>query len=376
MLSIGFAAFFYLRRHGDEIGFRFAFIAAVFLILAYLTWPNRLDWPSWYDQSYYLAMTKQLSQGYLTTQAFRYGVGYPILAAPFYCMIGNDALFIPNLVAFVGTVYFYYLFFRSITSDLVAKISILFLIFATTLPYHHVIWWSHGIVIFGLALLSYLAVKPVTTSKLLLAGAVTGYAFFTRYIEAALFLPILVYIILKGKKIRGLGLMIIGAIPFIALTFSAQWLVFGDALMSPYAGFSTILNQWLTYWAKETPYHFFLTFLYFPEDIALGIVGMSKVTVLIGTFYLVFAPLGSVLLYRVSEKKGLILGMIASAILIILYSTSFYGFESGTFGQFPSDFRYLLLGYPYMVLFSMVGLVSFLKIGQAKIGQGEKGEDR
>jgi hypothetical protein len=182
LLTVGFAAFFYLKRHSDPIGFRFAFIAAVFLILAYLTWPTRPDWPGWYDQSYYLAMTKQLSQGYLTAQAFRYGLGYPILAVPFYYLIGNDALFIPNLVAFIGSIYFFYLFFRSATSDLVAKVSILFLMFATTLPYHHVIWWGHGIVIFGLAVLSYLAVKPVTSSKLVIAGAITGYAFFTRYI--------------------------------------------------------------------------------------------------------------------------------------------------------------------------------------------------
>jgi hypothetical protein len=275
-------------------------------------------------------------------------------------------------VAFIGTIYLFYLFFRSITNDLVAKVSILLLMFATTLAYHHVIWWAHGIVIFGFALLSYLALKPVTTKKLLLAGAVVGYAFFTRYIEAALYLPILVYILSKGRKPREPALMMIGAIPFIILTFAAQWLVFGDALYSPYrTGFGNVLNYFRL---TELPYNFFLTFVYFPADIARGMVGLGapKMTVLIGAFYLVFAPLGSVLLYRRSKKKGLILGMIASVLLVILYSSSYWQFHSGIFGQFPNDFRYLLLGYPYMVFFSVIGLFSFLRIRQT---EGNKGED-
>lgn len=338
----------------------------MFLVLAYVTWPTRGDWPGYYDQSYYLAMTKQLSQGYLSPEAFRYGIGYPILAVPFYYLIGQDALFIPNLVAFIGSVYLFYLFFRSVTNDLVAKVSILFLIFATTLAYHHVIWWGHGIVIFGLALLSYLAIKPVTTKKLLLAGAVVGYVFFTRYVEAALYLPILAYMLLKGRKLRGPVLMVIGAIPFILLTFVAQWLVFGDALYSPYrTGFGTVLNYFRI---SQLPYNFFLTFIYFPADIARSMEGLEtpKMTVLIGAFYLIFAPLGSFLLYRSSKKKGLILAMIASVLLIILYSSSYWQFHSGTFGQFPNDFRYILPGYPYMVLFSLIGLFSFLRIGQTE----------
>jgi hypothetical protein len=311
-------------------------------------------------------MTKQLSQGYLSAEAFRYGIGYPILAVPFYYLIGQDALFIPNLVAFIGTVYLFYLFFRSITDDLLAKVSILFLMFATTLPYHHVIWWGHGIVIFGLALLSYLAIKPMTTKKLLLAGAVVGYVFFTRYVEAALYLPILAYMLSRERKPREPVLMVIGAIPFILLTFVAQWLVFGDALYSPYrTGFGTVLNY---FHLGEIPYNFFLTFLYFPADIARGMEGLGtpKMTVLIGAFYLIFAPLGSVLLYRSSQKKGLILGMIASVLLIVLYSSSYWQFHSGTFGQFPNDFRYLLPSYPYMVLFSLVGLFSFLRMRQSE----------
>jgi hypothetical protein len=364
LLSIGFAAFFTLRRRSDPIGFRLAFIASVFLILAYLTWPTRPDWPTYYDQSYYLAMTRQLSQGYLTPQAFRYGLGYPVLAVPFYYLIGQDALFLPNLVAFIGSIYFFYLFFCSITNELVAKVSILFLMFATTLPFHHVIWWSHGIVILGFAVLSYLTTRPVTNSKLLLAGAITGYAFFTRYTDAALYVPLLVYIIWKGKKRWGPVLMVIGAIPFIALTFGAQWLVFGDALYSPYrTEFGTVLNY---FQLNELPYHFFLTFLYFPEDLAIGMAGGVKMTVLIGAFYLIFAPMGCVLLYRASEKKGLILTMITSAVLIVLYSSSYYQFHSGTFGPFPNDFRYILLGYPYMVVFSVIGLFSFLRVSQTE----------
>lgn len=180
------------------------------------------------------------------------------------------------------------------------------------------------------------------------------------------------YILLKGKKIKGLTFMIIGAVPFIALTFTSQWLVFGNALYSPYrTEFGNVLNYFSF---QNIPYNFFLTFLYFPEAIAVRMVGLGadKMTVLIGAFYLIFAPLGSVLLYRASKKKGLILAMIATVILIILYSSAYYQFHSGTFGPFPNDFRYLLLGYPYMVLFSLIGLFSFLKIGQT----GEKEENR
>ncbi len=368
LLVIGFGSFVYLRRKSDPIGFRFAFIGAVFLILAYLSWPNRQDWPIWHDQNLYLRMTYELSRGFLSPEVFRVGIGYPILAVPFYYLIGNDALFIPNLVAFLGSTYFAYLFFKSLTNDLIAKVSVLLLMFATTLAYHNVIWWGHGIVVFCLVAISYISLKPLTDWKAFLIGTMIGYVFFTRYTDAVVFLPLLVYSFRK-PKIKKLALLAGGLIPFVALTLIAQAIVFGSPFMTPYMLGRT--GSGLSYFEGPvmTIYNFILTFIYFPSDISIGMVGveMEKMTVLIGMFYLIFAPLGAYLLYRKSEKKGLVIAIIASALITVLYSSSYYQFHSGTFGTFPTDFRYLLVGYPYMVLFATFALFSFLKIdGEAK----------
>lgn len=364
LLIVGFALLVYLRRRSDPTAFRFALLGAVFLILAYLSWPNRSDWIGWHDQSHYLGMTRELSQGFLTYDTFRYGLGYPILAVPFYYLIGDDALFIPNLIAFFGTVYFGYLFFRSVTNDLIAKISMLLLMFATTLAYHNVIWWAHGIVICCLIIVSYFALKPLTNIKALLIGALVGYVFFTRYIDIIVFLPLLLYIFRK-PKIKQLILSAVGLIPFVTLTLTAQAVVFGSPFMTPYrTAAGTVLNHFEG--PAMTIYNFILTFIYFPNDVALQMpgVGMEKMTVLIGAFYLIFAPLGAYLLYRRSERKGLVAAVIASTALTILYSSSYYEFHSGTFGTFPTDFRYLLTAYPYLVLFATFALFAFLKINQ------------
>lgn len=374
LVILGFCLHFYLRKKCDRTGYRLALIGAMFIILAYLAWPNRLEWPSWHDQGYYLEMMAELSKGYLTASSFRYGIGYPILAVPFYFMIGNDALFIPNLVAFAGTIYLAYLIFRSLTTELVAKVSTLLVMFATTLPYHYVIWWNHGITILCLMILTYIAINPLSNKKLLLAGMVTGYAFFTRYLDVLVFLPILLYIF-KRSKTKGTVLTIFGAAPFICLTTLAHWLVFGDSFMTPYrTGVGTTLD---VFSIGNVPINIFLTFLYFPKNMAESTVGlgMPKVTVLVGVFYLIFAPLGAYLLHKTTVKKEVVITMVASAIICILYSSAYYQFHSGTFGFFPSDFRYLLLAYPYLVLFSVVGLFSMLDMDKYE-RQGKKDENR
>jgi hypothetical protein len=362
LLPLGFGLFIYARRKCDPIGFRFAFIGAMFLILAYLSWPNRPDWPTWYDQSHYLSMTAELSRGYLSYESFRYGIGYPILAVPFYYLIGKDALFIPSLLAFLGTIYLGYLFFRSLTSDLIAKISLLLLMFATTLAYHSVIWWGHAIVVFCLVAISYVSLKPLTNGRSILIGALMGYAFFTRYIDVVVFLPLLAYAFRK-PRMKQLGLLVLGVVPFVAAAMIAQAAVFGSPFITPYR---TQAGSVLSYFEGPamTFYNFVLTFIYFPGDISVQMIGMEKMTVLIGMFYLIFAPLGAYLLYRNSERKGLVAAIIASAVITVLYSSSYYQFHSGTFGTFPTDFRYLLLAYPFMVLFATFGLSSFLKIDQ------------
>ena len=365
LLILGFGVFFYFRKKCDTVAFRFAFIAAVLLILMYLSWPNRADWSiSWYDQTHYLGMVKELSQGNLSYETFRYGLGYPVLAVPFYYLIGSDALFIPNLVAFIGTIYLCYFLFRSLTNEPVAKISLILLMFATTLAYHDVIWSGHGIVILCLVAVSYMALKPLTNIKSLLIGLLVGYVFFTRYTDVIVFLPLLLFNFRK-PKIKQMLLAILGIAPFVLLTLAAQAVVFGNPLITPYR---TNANNVLNYFVgpTQTLYNFILTFIYFPADISIQMPGLGteKMTVLIGMFYLVFAPLGAYMLYKSSHKKGLVAAIAASTILTVLYSSSYYQFHSGTFGTFPTDFRYLLTAYPYMVLFAVVALFSFLKLDQ------------
>lgn len=360
----GIALFFFVSKYCEKNTYRLALLGSLYLIVAYLAWPNRGYWLDWHDQSFYYKMMHELSNGYLTLENFRYGIGYPILAVPFYFLIGKDALFIPNLVAFAGTIYLSHIIFRFLSDDLSSKIAILLLIFATTFPYHHVIWWSHGIVIFCFMLICYIVLKNELSNKdLLLIGFVTGYSFFTRYVEVIVFIPMIAFLIWR-KRFKGLTLVTFGAIPPILMTFLAHWLIFGNPFMTPYKiefGFSQ------SYFLPERiPYNTFLTFLYYPPEMALNdpAVAILKFPVLIWAFFFVFAPLGMYLLFKkhsAKEQRGYIIATVFSVILCVLYSSAYWQFHSGAFGQYPADFRYLLLAFPFLAFFSAVGLLSYIK---------------
>lgn len=370
LIFVSTALFLALKERCDHEAFQFAFLVTMYAIVAYLAWPTR-PWTDWYDQSYYLRMTRELSQGYLSSSSYRYGLGYPLLAAPFYNIFGNDSLFIPNLVALAGTIYFSYLLFRSITNNVVAKIAVLLLIFATTLTSYYIIWFSHGIVIFSLMLVSYLAIKSLSQRNLFITGFLIGYSFFTRYFDIIVFLPIVFYVIWRARM-KGLILMVAGVLPMIAATFYSHLVVFGDLLMTPYGTKLGLINIYGTpYFLPELiPYHSFLTFLYFPADLAHSTVGLGtlKMPVLIGTFYFIFAPVGAFALWKDRSKRNFLLAMITSILFCIIYSTSYFQFHSGAFGPFPADFRYLLPAYPYLVLLSVIGLLSFVGIYPKQVG--------
>lgn len=366
---VGIAFFPFVSKYCEKNALRLALLGSLYLIVAYLSWPNRAHWLGWHDQGYYYNMMRELASGYLTQETFRYGIGYPILAVPFYFLIGKDALFIPNLLAFAGTIYLSCVIFRSLSDDLSSKVAILLLVFATTFPYHHVIWWSHGIVIFSFMLICYLALgRELSNKSLLLIGFVTGYSFFTRYVEVIVFIPIIAYLIWR-EKLKGLILVTLGAIPPILATFLSHWLIFGNPLMTPYRtelGFSQSM-----FLLEKIPYNTFLTFLYYPPEMALNdpAVTILKFPVLIWAFFFVFAPLGLYFVLKkhsTREQRGYIIAAAFSVILCVCYSSAYWQFHSGAFGQYPADFRYLLLAFPFLTFFSAVGLLSYIRLGQEK----------
>lgn len=372
---VGTAFFLFVSKYCEKNALRLALLGSLYLIVAYLAWPNRAYWLSWHDQGYYYNMMRELASGYLTQETFRYGIGYPILAVPFYFLIGKDALFIPNLIAFAGTIYLSYGIFRSLSDDLSSKVAILLLVFATTFPYHHIIWWSHGIVIFSFMLICYLALRTELSNRsLLLIGFVTGYSFFTRYFEVIVFIPIIAYLIWQ-KKLKGLTLVTLGAIPPILATFLSHWLIFGNPLMTPYRielGFSQSV-----FLLDKIPSNTFFTFLYYPPEMALNdpAVTILKFPVLTWAFFFVFAPLGLYFVLKkhsAKEQRGYIISAALSVILCILYSSAYWQFHSGAFGQYPADFRYLLLAFPFLVFFSTLGLLSYIRPRQEKYNSTSK----
>ncbi len=288
---IGVALFLFLGKYCEKNVRRLVLLGSLYLIVAYLAWPNRSFWLEWHDQGYYYRMLSELASGFLTSENFRYGMGYPILAVPFYYLVGKDALFIPNLVFFGATLSFSFAIFRSLTNNLTSKIAILLLIFGTTFPYHHVIWWGHGTVIFCFMLVSYLSLKTDISNKALIAiGLATGYSFFTRYAEIIVFLPMIVFLFWR-KKSKAFALVILGIIPMILATFFAHWIIFGNPLMTPYR---VELGQAQIFFPEDIPQNIFFTFLYYPPEMALGdpAVGTLKFPVLTWAFFFVFAPLG------------------------------------------------------------------------------------
>ena len=360
----GIVLFFLLGKYCESTSRRLILLGSFYLIIAYLAWPNRTFWLDWHDQGYYFRMLSEMANGFLTAENFRYGIGYPILAIPFYPLIGEDALFIPNLIAFVGTIYLSFNIFRSLSDDLTAKLATLLLIFGTTFTYHHIIWWSHGIVIFCFLLTANISLKKKIDNKaLLLVGFVVGYSFFTRYVEVIIFLPLIVFIIWR-KKLKALALIAIGAAPMIFATFFAHWIVFGNPLMTPYG---VEFGQAQYFLIENIPQNIFFTFFYYPANMALGdpAVGILKFPVLIWAFFFIFAPLG---MYRAlknqSEKlqKGFIIAAVFSIILCVFYSSAYFQFHSGSFGPYPADFRYILPSFPFLAFFSTIGLLSYIRL--------------
>jgi len=63
----------------------------------------------------------------------------------------------------------------------------------------------------------------------------------------------------------------------------------------------------------------------------------------------------------------MVLVLATTIVTTILYSSSYFQFHSGTFGQFPADFRFLLPAYPFLVMFSVVGLIALLKMNRPSV---------
>jgi hypothetical protein len=111
-------------------------LVACLYILAYLGHPvlpgnsrYPLGWWGWWDQGKYLESAAAIAQGTLGKDAYLYPLGYPLLAAPFYCFAPKHAFFLPNLFLVLGCLALYYKLARRLVSALEALLLIFVFLF-------------------------------------------------------------------------------------------------------------------------------------------------------------------------------------------------------------------------------------------------------
>ena len=234
-----------LNHYVDSFGFMVLFLTGLTMLylLGYLGHPvlpgNDLSvpigWWGWWDQSQYLKCTAALSQGQLTSDAYWYPLGYPLIGALFYHWAPQHAFLIPNLACVLGSVVLFYKISRRLLSPL--ETILLMLIFigsylgllriATVEP-----WNTTPTLFLSYLIIFLVALRQPSVKGLLAAFACVGLIFVCRPGDAPCMLavPAIAILGLPRRKTRALvaaiGIGIVSA--FILTVFLVNHAVFGS----------------------------------------------------------------------------------------------------------------------------------------------------
>jgi hypothetical protein len=192
------------------------------------------------DQSRYLLMAHDISDGGLPAADFFYGPGYPALAVPFLWLgLDYDPWAVVNGLGFVFSIGATFLIARRLYSEHVGVLAAVGLLFASPLVWYVATPWNSTVTLVGALAIVLLATGPEhRTWHDVIMGAAVGLAFAARYVDFVwLALLTLGALALRppSARLRG-GLVAAGVALVIAVpVLGAHAAILGSPFETPYA---------------------------------------------------------------------------------------------------------------------------------------------
>ena len=173
-------------------------LAAVFIVslaaFSYQMWlsPQRPGvytadgWYQYFDQSQYLNEAEALAKGQLpSAHSYRYGLGYPLLAAPLVKLGLGDPFSVPDALLFATSMVLVAAIgarLRSLTFGVVCAGAV---IFATPLLASTVVPWSSSVTLLAVLATVFISTRPsIRGWDAVIVGGCAGMAFASRYADA------------------------------------------------------------------------------------------------------------------------------------------------------------------------------------------------
>jgi len=303
--------------------------------------PGALNPPGWYgffDQSHYLDLARDLAAGQLPTPPdYIYGLGYPILAAPFVKLrSGGDAFLAVDALAFVATMVMVVALGRRLRSTAFGVASAAVLVVATPLLDTVVVPWNTTVTV--VAVLCALVVATSSDALRwphgLALGLAVGLAFAARYVDAAF--PALIggAALLHAGRPAWRAWLAAGltALSIAALVLASQAAVLGSPWKSPYsqqpgkAGAGTNQQTLANFEFERVPRNFVEVFVTGKSE------GQRQTVDPLGRQFIwaILAPLGAVALGR---RRHPLFGPFAVALATSVIGTVFYLSYPGSRGD-------------------------------------------
>ncbi|MBN2016433.1 glycosyltransferase [Candidatus Dojkabacteria bacterium] len=323
---------------------------------------TRGGWFAWCDQRNYLQIATDLSN-FTLNRRFLYGLGYPVLAAPFIRLYPKDPFLIPNLSIFVISISLIFCVMRKyLKSGKYAFLGALLLIFATPLLDSMIVPWNSTVNVISFAIILYFYFKPkLNYLAWIIIAFCFAWIFSARYVDIVFIAPMLLFLLIKQSAnfksfvLKSL-LFCFSFIIFIAPILFVHHRCFGSIFKTPYIYHTTednVSDQDLSRYSLEIV----------PDSLRTVFFGDRNYD--IWKFRPLFreAPIFILcplsLVYLLKRKRLDLLMIVFCMVLSFIFYASFGGFNGGSL-QFGC-LHYVKMWFPPLVLFTMFSIKEFLQ---------------
>jgi len=334
-----------------------------------------------WDQSAYYRMTKNIASGAWFPNGYGsgyfYGLGYPILAVPFFNIIKSNPYLLPNLILYVGVLYAVYKTLLRWVEVPIAFIAVVLLGLQSVLlnwsvPYMRltVMPWNNSVSLFVSAIFIYVLftrclLKPV---HLLSLGLLYGWVFASRYGDVIFFFPLVLYFVIHDKSfainnIIRRGLFFTSGVLLIALPVLYSHKLFYGHYLDTYLKFATSRGTFFPALGDLRIQFFkFVEVFLFPwtgGEVRIGVEGL-----LASMGYVTFIVYG---IYELIKHKWYAETFVSLLFVIanIIYFTA-TGSVSARHIKYDG-LRYFSPIIPVLVFYSFYGISSFVAKSQSHV---------
>ncbi len=343
-------------------------LAVAWFAFSYITNPSRPDlftpegWFGFTDQGQYLQMVRELADFGLSAPSFRYGLGYPILAVPFWWLgLSYDPFAVVDGLMFLFIIGGTFIIGRRIGGRLLACIAAFGLLFATPLVGFTLQPWNSTVSTAALVLVLLVATSPKPgLAHAVGLGLAVGWVFAARYVDVVFIGAIALAAVVANRaawRRRDLLAAAATAAALIAVVLAAHWRVLGSPFTTPYQGHirpdegGRSDQEIGAYSLADIPKHFFGMFI---SPFLLG-QRFGGASMLQSAFWFLLAIPGAAIAWitRTPQRAVLMTASVASLLAVAFY-TSFHGAGAGSI-QFGS-LHYVKMWWPLWSLLAGIAI--------------------